>query len=363
MQCPACGFENMRGTERCISCRARLILADRMAPAALVPPRAGKSRWLAPVRLLGNRIIERIPRLQAPIAWLARRLHAQEELPEAAVAALYLSLVPGLGHLPERRWRAMLIWGGGWLALAALTVNFYSMERLFFLPAVLLSWHVSTMVDAARLSQRIAGTWDRLRIMLVQAFLPCLLIYAGIYWVVTACIEVIPMTFSVPTHGVIAQDRLLVRRIGPGETIARGELVILAPHPRLVMVTEDNYTTRVNLRGKIPAMILALPGDRVETMGDEIKVNGIRVPTALCLGQIISVPRIEMVLEKDQVLAIFPAIGRHGMEQYNASAKDLFIFHKNEVAFRPLGIWLPLTRRQRLAPPSRAEIPRNQESP
>lgn len=362
MRCPACGFENMRGTERCVSCRARLMLADRPAPVPAAPPRAGS---LKPLRQLHYALAAGVNRFSRGFRKIAtgsfcERFLGNDDLPGDMMATVILSVIPGLGHLATLRVLAALWWGGGWLVLAALVVNLYADDRFYYLPGLLLSWHVSAMVNAAQVAKRLAGVMVQLRTVMVNIFLPCFLGYALLYGLVIWSVDIIAMPFSVPAKTVWADDRVWLRRISPGEKISRGDLVVLAPHEREVSVRVGTYGRNLKLGGRMPAMILALPGDLLETRGLEIKVNGTPVSSSLSLGQILSQERLELVLKKDQVLAIYPAVSRSQMEREGSSAIELFLFQVDEVAFRPQGVWQPFNRRHRL-PAAEETVPMAQQ--
>ncbi len=338
MKCPACGFENLRGTERCTHCRARLFLPAGGLPAeSSGPPRAGRLkslRWLHyAISLQAERFSLGLRRRVA-----GHPFTGTADLSADMVATLVLSIIPGLGHIQEFRWRAALVWGGGWLMLAALTVNFYSSATLFYLPALLLNWHVATMTDAARISQRIAGTWTRLRVVMLQIFLPCLLGYSLIHWVATCFADVVPLNFSVPALGTGTGDSLLVRHSLGNAPLRRGMLVF-----------RDE---------RFPGVVLAIAGDQLERVAGGLEVNGQLVPPEMLVGgialEIALLPANEPLKElfngkrvtvgPDLIVVGVPFVyGLHTWRQIN----QLQVWSRHDSLRYATAIWLPVKRRHR----------------
>lgn len=78
--------------------------------------------------------------------------------------------------------------------------------------------------------------------------------------------------FRIPTNGMAptirSGDHLLATRIlSPGKSAKRGDLVIF-----------DSHRAHSSLRSKFVQRLVAIAGDRLEVIGGELHVNGVRLP-------------------------------------------------------------------------------------
>lgn len=128
--CPACSFENMNTAATCGRCGAKLIWDGPTDPDSFRPPRAGRRKRLHPLALLYA--------VKAP--WLPTLPTALGRLPSERVAAVALSIVPGLGHwyLGEKVEGTRM--GLIWLAPLALGFLGYHFAPRLFLGAAPLLW-------------------------------------------------------------------------------------------------------------------------------------------------------------------------------------------------------------------------------
>ncbi len=361
MKCPACGFENMRGTERCISCRARLMLADTMPAGVAVPPRAGKTKWLLPFRRAGNLLRQRLTTMvPAPMAWLARQLNPLDDLPSESVAAIYMSLVPGLGHLMGRRWRAGLLWGGVWAILLLMALGLWGGPFAWILAGLPLSWHVSAMADAGQVRRWAKSAQRHLRLMMLHVFLPCFILYAVAFVLVNHFFQVADSLQATVRQGIRQGDTLLFQRLSRSSALRQGDLVVLGWSERRDDLFGGNEPYRqgeqfrfasLSRTIRIPhlAQVLAFPGDQVEISGRQVKVNGVLLPMDLTRAWQWEAPPAKFAsprLETGSVL-LFDGF-------------DILQKPRNSIESRVRAIWFPLARRQALPRPDNATIKQGQ---
>ena len=215
MECPICGFESIPGTEVCVQCHSQLTVMGGASGEVLSPPRAGRLKVFRPLRYFVNRTFDRLP-TRIPNR-LARVFEGSSVLPGTAWAAVFLSIIPGLGHLSDGRRRAALVVAGVWVGLAALTVNFFHGVIGGLLSGALLSWHACVAFDAGRARYHIESFRTRFRLVLF------LLVLAGIgyfllYRLVGQFVGLAESPFLLEAAGVEQGDVLLVRRNTSGLT-------------------------------------------------------------------------------------------------------------------------------------------------
>jgi hypothetical protein len=201
MTCPACGFENLRRSQVCAHCGAKLIWDGPSDREYFIPPRAGRSKIVYPLRLFFQRVV--IPPLLAMTEICAGLRQALRQgwrgLPEARRRAAVLSVIPGLGHFFLRA----VFPGIGLLAVwLAIVIYFFFLRaawsRLFLFSAAML-WlaamlvHVLAVVSAAG-PDRHCRTAGEAKIV---AFCLSGIVLAG-YLAAAFIIQQYPVTIHVP---------------------------------------------------------------------------------------------------------------------------------------------------------------------
>lgn len=293
MQCPICGFYNMRGTERCVRCRSRLFFAKPPDPAELVPPRAG---WTRHFRFLSyglNRILPNGWRVnqnsKAGLFWgqlrailqnlpLVGDLFPGREIPLGSYTGLLLSALPGLGHLccGRRLWNAAVCFSV-WILLLLLVVvpNVPTSTRLFFV-ALLFFWHGLVGIDASAIRD-----WVGRRAVRIRFGLGVVLLVIGFYMIpyLAMDIRLVGNPYAIKSLGLEGGETLVVRRIFWGETPRRGDLVTLglSRNDRASLAIAENgriFFLFQEGTEEVPKQVLAFPGEEVVVDDDGIKVNG-----------------------------------------------------------------------------------------
>ena len=207
MRCPRCKFENIPGQGRCFKCGS--VLGGQAAAVDVHPPRM--ARWKRPFRWLGRRfrrwrIVPREnTRFRVP-DWL-RVVSAD------ALITVFLSVVPGLGHLIQKRFREVWWLCLAWLILILAGVFLYGGGLGYTLIGIGIGLHVWI---AAR---TLVEEFDVMGWKIVAAaavLVGLLLVYRLVPRLVTSDLVLGRTTLTIPYHKVQAGDYLLARRSQAG---------------------------------------------------------------------------------------------------------------------------------------------------
>lgn len=289
--CPACGFRNLPGTGRCTRCQAQLVLAQRPAPEALQPPRAGWGKRWRPLLYPFYRLRDHLPR-RVPDR-VRRLVMGEGDIPDEARGAMLLSILPGLGHFwTGRRRRAALALFVA-LLLAVLRINIPRSATGGWAAGFLFGWHAWVIWDAGPVGRYIQAMGDRLRVMaFILLGLPCLYLPLD-HWIQQSLDWPVSNT-SVAVYGLERHDRFVVgNRPDLGRALQRGDLV----HCRIPQMefVGQNLRRRQGHRVEV-AVLLGLPGDEVVAGPEGLRVNGDAVPPGLLPEGHLKLPKTEVVL-------------------------------------------------------------------
>lgn len=208
MQCSRCKFENMPGLTTCMRCGSILT-----APQGLVsvdPPRM--ARWKGPFRRLarglrGSRVFSPLQNVRVP-GWLVL-------FSNMALFGIILSIVPGLAHWIQKRFKSIRWWVAGWAVLLLLTLFLFGGFPGYLLFGLTLAVHVWIALHSSFLK----GNNDLS--MRIVVFLLALILYYFLYTRVGGLIfsSVQPghSVVSVPAQQVELGDYLLGRRSPVGD--------------------------------------------------------------------------------------------------------------------------------------------------
>ncbi len=335
MQCQRCSFENMPGQDRCFKCGS--ILED---PANTVteiyPPRM--PGWKRPIRTLHR--ITRLNRFTPVDSIRAKTRSWFRPGSSELLLGLVLSLVPGLAHLLQGKFKKVAPFLPVWIAVLAGAVYLYGTEvgmLLFGFSIAIHAWIMisHSLIDALRsIGERIVAT--------VLILLALALIYRTVPRILIPGFTGRHTPIAAPAHNIEAGDYFLARRIADPNELARGSMLLA----RFARLTVDR-SVGIN-RGQLPSVgqLVGFPGETVVIGRDLFVVNGkpldpneFPVPRWLN-GRVASVT----IPEGSYFLSSAYSLSRQIPLREELIAAMLIIEEK-DIEARAFMIWLPISRR------------------
>jgi len=265
MRCNRCGFENMPRLKTCIQCSSVLAVT---APVPTTPPRAGWTKGLRPIRYWLNRRLgfHVFDSLREPVAEAARTTTTGL----AGLAWAFLSVVPGLAHLFQRRLKEIRWPLLAWFVALLAGLLFYGTDLGGTLLGVASAVHAWILVDASRLRRHVRA----LGVNLVAVMIAFVVLFWGVYGGVRRFA-------GRYVNGVFAPQRIAAMGIERGDYILasrrayqsippqRGDLVLYETQGAHFRGQNANY---VFDGGLAMARVLGLPGESVRVEAGTITI-------------------------------------------------------------------------------------------
>lgn len=319
MQCPQCGFENMPGEARCFRCQSVL---EAPPVADVQPPRA--PAWSKPFRSAGRWARRFRGRRQAARAAkrIADAAPTPDEIRDRAATVdhprmsswfqpevfavlwrcalgLALSVIPGLAHIWQRRFRDVRWHALGWGVFLTLAIVLYASPPGVACFAIALALHAWIMVDASvgpfiRDENVLTRTAWRLGFLAGCAGFLFLGYQAIVDRATPRELVVAQAGVAVPFHRVELRDTLFCTRLdGRFCILNRGDMVAVDIG---TYVVGGYYVRGGGRRATLPnplrmataGQLIAFPGETVEIRNNQFHVNGRpldpdRFPVPQCL--------------------------------------------------------------------------------
>ena len=344
MQCPNCSFENMPGRQTCTRCGAALARQPDQPAAAFQPPRAGRGKALRPLRYAANRLRDRLPfPLLAGMAG---------EFAGVAAAVMVASLIPGLGHLLDGRWRAALVALAAWLGLLAFAAFYHTGMVGALGMGLLVGGHVSIAMHAGQVWRHVPARARRLRLVLYAL----LVLGAVYYWldrlVVARYVDFLASAMAVDGLELGQGDVLLMRRVSATDPLRRGDIVAATRRDNDYPQLPTGLYPYVYLPPSMMGIVLALPGDRVGIADGTLRLNGQVVPRAkLPAGDIaLPGPPLSLSVDNDHVVVVSRLAMTPPDATYRAFVwRQVYWVPRSDVNARAVAIYTPLARRRFLS--------------
>ncbi|GMU22169.1 MAG: hypothetical protein AMXMBFR13_22570 [Phycisphaerae bacterium] len=330
MQCPSCAFQNLPGQSQCARCGSMLAFAE----VAVCPYRAS-DRW-ARWRYWRRRRRE-WPR------WLRPMRDVLPSSPTMVVA----SIVPGLGHMLGGRRRRGGILLAAWLLVLLLWVLFLSWGWMLF-GTVLLALHTFAISECFIWDEQAVPTPRQVGLSLLVFLLLCFGVYPGVGWLV----------------GGFRQFEWVGSDIR-GDVLAPGDVVMLTGRwlaPEAYGPGDMVGYAMSERRGQgwyIPAgvrldRIVAVSGDRVQSSGHFLRVNGRPLPPGRGLLVPTFLPEhLDLIVPPGQFF-IYPTLPRVNVAMNAEGARreaelrlSVSLVPAERIRGRVLGIVNPLDRVRR----------------
>ncbi|NLX23787.1 MAG: hypothetical protein GXY55_19210 [Phycisphaerae bacterium] len=296
MQCVNCGLENVPGMQACARCQSRL----EFGAVAVHPQRASRFRiqtrlgrlWHVPASFIRGA-------LRGGSVGL-RSVFSDSQVPWSAV---FLSVVPGLGHLMRgHRLIGRLLMAGWAVLLVAAGLTMGTPTSWWFI-MLAVSLHANAILSLMGAIQSGLGLFGRM-VMGIALFGG---LYLGLYWPVgqLGASVYVPLPLAGMMPNPVLQDGDAVLYNGPWtrpRRFARGDLVVYQIETDL-----QQYHAYVVVKGLSVDRVVGLPGDRVKLHEGQLLVNG-RPPAveSLPLGSIRPLGSFEVQAGPDE-LVILPS--------------------------------------------------------
>ena len=261
MRCERCKFENIPGQKTCIKCGSAL----EIKPTAInVHPRRASS-WKKPFRNLlrwirrGKIVPQQSVKLHTPL-WL-------KEVFSDSFLGLFLSIIPGLAHFIQNRFREIRWYFWAWLILLLSALFLYGSAAGFICLGLAIGIHAAIAVqygiikDLENLREKI--------ITVVLVLIALTFIYRFIPRMLFPNLTGGYSSLSVPYYNVEAGDYLLAWGLAQETLLTRGSLVLIHP------VTLTSLRGKVNeSKEEIIGQIVGFAGEQLEIQDGVFIVNG-----------------------------------------------------------------------------------------
>jgi len=267
MRCERCKFENIPGAKRCIKCGSAL----EIKPTAINvhPPRM--SNWKKPFRNVlrwmrqGKIVPQQNIKLHFPL-WM-------KGIFSDSFLGLFLSIIPGLAHLVQNRFKEIRWYFLAWLILILSGLFLYGSAAGFICLGLAVGVHAGIALqygiikDLANVREKIVTViLVLIGLMFIYRFIPDILFpnLVGGY-----------STLTLPYHNVEAGDYLLARGgLDQDILLPRGSLVLIHP---ATLTSHGGGVTRSE--DAIIGEIVGLAGDELQITDSIFIVNGQQLDT------------------------------------------------------------------------------------
>ena len=223
MQCPRCEFENMPGMDRCFKCGSTLQIEMQCLDAN--PPRM--AAWKKPFR----NFIRTLRRLRI-LPGESLSIHPPQWLSKSSkdILSVFLSIIPGLGHLLQKSFNTISWYVVAWLVCLAATIFFYGSFAGYLFLGFCLVLHAWIAIHSGLIKVVTASGHRLIAILILGSLL--WVVYLNIGRFVFQDIDRIHSSVTIPYYDIRINDYLLANRISPeGQLLPRGSIVIAnLPH-------------------------------------------------------------------------------------------------------------------------------------
>lgn len=255
MKCPACGFENMPGLQRCVRCSGALNLAG----IDIEPPRASGPAALRHTRY---RIAEVFGRFTYGISRAWHSLRLPNHVSGAHAGALMLSIVPGLGQIVLRQRAVGCAFLVVWCLLMVLSLLGYGSSAGGWCRAGAVILHATAVALVLRPAVKWEGWASRLLIGVGVVLILQMTLYHGLNLLTRGFVGVLPVS-GISETALVRNNDVVLYTGGwtRPDRFERGNLVVC----RLE-------------RGYGIDRVIGLPGEHIAVKGGQVYINGLPVP-------------------------------------------------------------------------------------
>ena len=264
MRCERCKFENIPGQKSCIKCGSTLEI--RQATINVHPPRMPK--WKKPFRDLLRlmRKSKAVPQENIKISlprWFTNVFND-------SFWGLCLSIVPGLAHFIQKRFREIRWYFLAWLVFLISGLFLYGSTAGFICVGLAVGMHAGIALQYGILKE--LENFREKFITAVIVLVVFTIIYRFVPRIITPNLTSGYSSINIPFQNIEAGDYLLAwRDLGQKSILDRGSLVLIHPvNFRTYGGAVDNVTIREDV---ITGQVIALPGEQVKIQNGAFVVN------------------------------------------------------------------------------------------
>jgi hypothetical protein len=337
MRCPQCQFENIPGQERCLRCGA--VLQAGAIAGSVNPPRMAS--WKKP-----QRTILRWLRIHAALPEVPniRRVRVPAFLKKITgddFLGVILSIIPGLAHYIDGKFREIRWFVLGWLLVLLTGVLFYGGAIGFLLLGLAVGLHGWIAFNYAMSKER-DKTLARFKTL---GFL--LVALALLYWGVRSfAFRDFVFGYSnltIPYQKVKQGDLLLTRRsrVSP-DTLIRGALVLGNFREFYGAHAHAGYQ-----RYQTTGQVIALPGEMIQIANGQFFVNGSALDAEkFPVPQWLSGVSIRFTMPEDSCfISVSYQVYGHGVNLTDNIISSACVQKQGDIVAVAVMRWLPVSRR------------------
>ncbi len=362
MRCPRCEFENMTGMTTCFRCGS-VLTTSNLAVAEVHPPRAtALQKRLRPIVRWFRYHSQtqrswRNGKKRVPENWQIQASTSEEDVDYSSLFArvaremgkafchLALSIVPGLPHFLQNRFKEITWYWLVWIFSVAMAIFLYGSTFGMIMTGLAIGIHGGLAAHGTfwHIFKR-----SGMRLYTMGA---CVFFIGVIYWSLAGLLfsdlSAGYTTLIIPWQNLSYGDFLLARRSAVRHPLARGTLV-LAYFSQFV--EGQHYDISYRSGSTMVGQIIALPGETVKIQNGLFYVNGRELPSdRYPVPTWLRGTAMEVVVATKTYFVSTEYGGRaNNSEQI---IKNACLISYNQVEAKAFIRWFPLTRRGYLKEP------------
>ena len=253
---------------------------------------------------------------------------------------LFLSIIPGLGHAAQGRFKQIRWYFWAWLILILLGLFFYGSSAGFVLFGFAIGIHTGIALqsgiikDLGNLREKImTGIFVLIVLVLIYRFTPQVVFpnivggYAGL---------------TIPYHNVETGDYLLGRRnLGHTALLRRGSLVLI--HPALF----NTHHGVARASDAVFAEIVGIAGEQLQIANDTFIINGQKLDTEKYpVPQWLRQTGISVIIpDNNYFLNVLYNVHGHGVVLNGSVILRMCLVESGDIEAKAFLCWWPLSRR------------------
>lgn len=335
MRCQRCKFENIPGQKTCIKCGSALEI--KSTAINIYPPRM--PRWKKPFRdmLRSMRKGKAVPQDKAKSNLTPR----VKEFFTDSFLGLFLSIIPGLAHWVQNRFREIRWHFLAWLVLLLSGLFLYGSAAGFICFGLAIGVHTAIAIQYGILKD-VTNLREKI-IIVILVLIGLTFMYRFIPRMPPLNLDAGYSSLTIPYYNVEAGDYLLARGgLDEKVLLPRGSLVLIHP------ATLGGYR-RIVTRGNKTTI-----GEIVGLAGEKVQINN---GVFIVDGQLLDVEKYPVPpwLRKHTFSATIPnesyfvsirySVAAHGIQLGASHIKQVCIVHTSDIEAKAFMKWWPLSRR------------------
>lgn len=342
MRCPRCEFENMPGQDKCFKCGSVLEISSTMTNSN--PPRMAK--WKKPFRFFFRSLRTTFggPSINIKFslpAWI-------KAIPHEGIFAAFLSIIPGLAHKFQGRFREILWYVVAWTAVLWGGLFLYGGFLGMLLFGIALGLHAWIAIHAG-LIKEISDTGYRF-LAFVIALVGFFIIYSYLGSMIFYNLTGGRSSVTIPYQEINQGDFLLAsRRSIESDSLKRGSLV-------LAYLQEGGRGRRalfMDHGSSMVVQIVGLGGENLEIKENTFFINGIpldedRYPVPQWLHNM----KLSVTIPENQYFVNAEYnVYRRGRNMTPADMVNVCVLSIERFEAKAFMLWSPLWRRGYITEP------------